>query len=251
MDRVESAARQYARIKPKGEVDWPGTLLRKAKVWLRDYVCPAVEELLARPPFRELARWPLDVLAPTSLSNEGGLLGSVDCALVQAARALVKIAEDEKIGQHLREQKGPKECVIQESVRIDGTGTDQVKTTRGLIGPLEEHAASIQSIAEHRYAELVSPEDFFRVRSGLIPTHVLANLSRSESSSVTDGAIVPFLNPELRPVGDFITRAMFHRIDRCMESLQTYRTFCLRAIAAAGPRRAPCGWAIRNRSASW
>jgi hypothetical protein len=54
----------------------------RAEAWLRDEVCPVVEELIPNRGFRLAARWSVDHLGPGGETDERRLVEAVDTALV-------------------------------------------------------------------------------------------------------------------------------------------------------------------------
>ena len=169
MDRIELAERQYTRIAPKPGAQWPDISVRKILVWLKDYVCPLVEEYINDVPFRSHAFWSLDVLTRASLSSVASLVGNVDRSLVTAAAALLTVVENRAIGKSIRSQNPPRKRIVKETVRISAEGTQRLDALWEEVDDLPFKHAQVQRIAEHRYADLVCRDDFFGPVGGLVP----------------------------------------------------------------------------------
>ena len=92
LDRLEAAVRDYDRVREAGCND----SLRGAEAlsfWIQDKVCPVVDQLLARPDFRKLARWPLDQLTEQANTEPRHLVENVENALVASAKRLVDLSQ--------------------------------------------------------------------------------------------------------------------------------------------------------------
>jgi len=230
MDLIELAERQYARMCPKPGGDWVSAPIREVLVWLKDYVCPVVEDYVNDASFRTLARWPLDVLAETELSGIAGLVGKVDRRLVDAAKALLAVADNEAIRKKIREQNPPKKKVVEEESIISAEGSVQLNAIVAEVDDLRLKLAQVQQIAEHRYAALACPDDYFRPVGSVRRPEDLAEFRKQTGRQITEGELIVNYTPELHLLGDFITRSMFRRIEVWMDVLKDYRTIVYDAV---------------------
>ena len=161
MDLIELAERQYARIAPKPGAQWADVPMRKILVWLKDYICPVVEEYVNDVRFRSHALWSLDVLARDTLSPVARLVRDEDRSLVAAATALLTVAENKAIAKSIRSQNPPRKGIVKETVKITAEGMKQVEAVWAEVHDLPLKQSQVQRIAEHHYADLVCRDDYF------------------------------------------------------------------------------------------
>lgn len=234
MDRIELAERQYERIAPKAGAEWTDLPIRKVFVWLKDHVCPVVEQYEEHPRFREQARWPLDALTGASVSPAGSLVADVDRTLVRAAKALLTLARYKSVASQIRVQNPPQKMTVLGTVEISTEDARPLEAVQARVDPLPLKEAQVRMVADHRYANLVSAEDYFGPVSGLLPADVVGQIREQGGTHITEGGFIASLNPELHLIGDFVTRCMFRRIDTLLACLDEYRRLCCQAIPAAG-----------------
>lgn len=233
MDRIELAVREYERIAPKAAVKWNDVPIRKIMVWLKDYVCPVVEQLAETAQFRKQARWPLEAISKTSLSPTASLVARVDRKLESAAKALLDVAHDVAVAEQIRLQNPPEKQIVRESVRISGEGSRREEAVVDEVDTLPMKEAQVRRIAEHAYADLACADDYFGPVGGLLPSEELNQIRKHANSSVTEASLVPSVNPELHLIGDFVTHSMLWRVEVWLDGLTTYRTLCYRAVRSA------------------
>ena len=232
MDRIELAGRRFRQLPPvSGEDHRQKRWLRAVEIWLRDDVVAAVEEFVGRPAFQERARWPLRRLVRGADTPERRAIEDVDAALVTAARALGRFADEDAIDRALRE-RFPRQERVPDRVVSRGTGPDEASWTSQEIDHLDMAGNPVRIMASRPWSDLVCPHDYLGPRGGLMRTTPLP-------PGVTEGEFVLAYNPELHPIGDFLTRCLFRRIDIGQAYLNTFRRFCLRAWDRAG--RPPLG----------
>jgi len=152
----------------------------RAETWLRNEVCPVFPELARNRSFRLTVRWSADHLGRGANTDERRSVEAVDLALVQCARELAAMTVAEARETSVDPQDGPFRAVINHSNR-----------------------AILDLIASRPWLDLVCCEDFFHPACELclrVPNidHTTAFRGRGE----------------LRvPLGDYIERCMFARID--------------------------------------
>src|SRR5258707_328956 len=92
MDLLSLAQQRFEQLAPGLASPMSPETSEAVEAWVRDQVCPVVEQLLVSPRFREWARWSPDRLGPGSASPERRLVEGVDRALVEAARRVLEVA---------------------------------------------------------------------------------------------------------------------------------------------------------------
>ena len=234
MDRIELAVRQYERIAPRAGAQWKDVPIRRILVWLKDYVCPVAEQFAENVRFRKFARWSLDAISGVSVSSPARLIADVDRKLVAAAKALLEVVQDAAVTDQIRKQNPPERKLVRETVEISGEGSRRLDAVFDEVDSLPLKEAQVRRIAEHAYADLACLHDYFGPMGGLMPPEELAQICEQENTIITEGSLVPSLNPELHLIGDFVTRCMFQRIEIWLDCLTEYRKLCCRAIRAAG-----------------
>ena len=160
----------------------------KILVWLKDYVCPVVEEYVNDARFRSHARWPLDVLAGSTLSSVPKLVRDVDGLLVTAAKG----APGGRREQGDREEHPQSESTQKNDCEGDGREFGQRSAVAGrCLGrsgfPAPEASAG-SGVAEHCYADLVCRDDYFGPVGSLLPPKELAEI-RKKQPRITEGAL--------------------------------------------------------------
>lgn len=234
MERIELAERQYSRIAPKPGATWPQIPLRHISVWLKDYVCPVVEDLVGNPVFQRCTRWSMEQFAGNRITSGAALVAKVDQSLVDAAQAQLAIIADKAVKQAVAAQNPPKKTITRETVEITSNGIRRVSAVEEMVDSLPRQLAQVRRLADHRFASLACGFDFFAPVGSLVPSEELAS-RRREGISVTEGDLVVSLTPELHSVGDFVTRTMLRRVDVWTDCLRSHRRMLyttMRAISA-------------------
>jgi hypothetical protein len=180
MSRLQLAQQGYAAMAAAIAVSLNEETSDRAETWLRDEVCPLVPELARNRSFRLAVQWSGDHLSRGAESDERRLVEAVDEALVRCASDLAAVTIVDLGDAAANSQDTSNRVVMNQSQR-----------------------ATIDLIAGRPWLDLVCCEDFFHPLSELclrIPhaAHSIAFRSRRE----------------LRvPLGDYIVRCMFARID--------------------------------------
>lgn len=227
MDRLEHAIRRYQQIVPHPVRRWEDVPIRVIRVWLADDVCPVVADYCKRPAFKDLATWPVRVLVPGADNTERRLIEAVDKGFVQSARALLGIARQKRVYQHLLDLNPPKENVIAKTVELTGTAVASISVERAAMDNLSVEIHQIERVAERFWIDLVSAQDYFEPSGGWV--------SRNPPERQA-GDFVAALNPELHPIGDFVTRALLRRVEGLMDSLTRFRGACREAAQMTSSR---------------
>lgn len=221
-DRLDFCLRRYEAIRAQ-----PGSAKTDAKAaeladWIERNVLPIVEELSQRSGFRKQARWPIDQLLPGSKAPERELVESVDRRLVDAARALTMVAAPE-----------PTTGLGAANCEVDVAGISKPdctpSATNGVAPPIG--AQLIALIADRPWHDLACGADYFGPAAGL-------NL-RSREAYQGPGALqvqvfdlLPYANPRLRPLGDFISRMLLARVQHWRDVLQWFSVWRRNTVSA-------------------
>ena len=139
LDRLEAAVRDYDRVRQAGCND----SLRGAEAlsfWIQDKVCPVVDQLLARPDFRKLARWPLDQLDKLANSEARDLVENVENALVASAKRLVDLSQTPVLQRFITGLAAGKEHVPSAEASANG---DPVELPPGTRRPSKRRLTSL------------------------------------------------------------------------------------------------------------
>lgn len=228
MDRLEFAIRRYQQIVSHPLRTWEEFPTRVVRVWLADDVCPVVDAYRKRPAFKDHATWPIRVLVPGAESPERRRIEAVDNGLVQAARALLGIARQKRVHRHLLDLNPPTESVAAQTVELTGTAVASSSVKRAVVDNLPVEIHQIERIAQRFWSDLVSAQDYFDPSSGW--------MSRNPPERQA-GDFVVALNPELHPIGDFVTRALLRRVEGLLDSLARFRGACLQAAKKTNSTR--------------
>jgi len=215
MDRLSLAERRYLQVVPTPVQSWTEFPDRGLVLWLADDVCPVIEDYCRRPAFREQASWPVRVLVAGAPTAERRCIESVDKALVQCAKALLQVAGRK---HSVTQAQSPSWSPV-ETVEISGAGVRRAIRTPATkdTGPLERF--QVEMIARRFWTDLVCPEDYFEPCGGW--------LEKRHSKRVQPGEFLVSLNPELHPVGDFVTRCLLRRVELLRQVLDQFRVRCL------------------------
>lgn len=228
MDRIELAERRFQQILPTTATRWlEARPRREVLVWLRDDVAPVLEEYVGRPAFRAYATWSLRSLTPGCGSPERRAVEAVDGDLVRAADALAGLADNDAVTRALVDLNPPRERPVVTAVVLEGDGPPRETREPRIVDSLELPWRQTRNIAARPWTDLVCPFDYFSPRGGMM-------LKVRHPEGVTEGEFVVSLNPELHPVGDFIMRCMFRRVDGWVQCLEDFRRLCYSAWDRAG-----------------
>lgn len=229
MNRLEFAERRYRQLLPQPRPGAFALPVRELLVWLKDDVCPVVEEYARRPSFRRHATWPLRTLLPGSGSQERGLLEATDHSLVDCAQQLLALAQQKGVARQLARLWPPRPMLTGETVTITGQSVQRSACQETLQDGLTLSTLTVQWIARRGWKDLVCPADYLEPRGGW--------MARS-GDNATAGEFVVSFNPELHGLGDFVSRCLLRRIRILCEVLGDFRTRCAAAARAAGSRAA-------------
>ena len=186
MNRLLLAQEGYRRLRVAMEVSLNEDTSDQAEAWLRDEVCPVVEELVFSQSFCSAARWSVDHLAPGIQGTERQLVQAVGDALVHCARELVSAT------------------VVEGAESPAGDDRESA-----LVRISAEYRSSLEMIAGRPWFDLVCAEEYFHACRGLHlePDRASQDLRRKHTDTFRQ-------QNELRiPLGDYVARSMFARID--------------------------------------
>ena len=237
-DRLAHSLRRYERIRPEPR-EKPNLLKAEELVdWIERDVGPLVVELSHRPTFQALARWPLEHLMPGAVSAERRLVEAVERRLVATAEALAAVANMKEIAFALvpnisaatdpveerslaRESTSPGNVDADNEVEteVDAllTAVNEWRLLSG--GPLMEF------IAHKPWRDLTSSLDFFGPVADL-NLHDREAYMGPNTSDVQMGMFLPYCNPRLRLLGDFVSRMLLLRVEFWQEALRMFFLHC-------------------------
>lgn len=179
MNRLRLARRGYEQLWAAISRGLNERTSDQAEAWLREEVCPVVEELMENRSFRLHARWSLDHLSPDANAPERRLVEAVDRALVACAEELAAAAEPEGEPRSAPGRRQSPSVAIKE----------------------EDHE-TLRLVAERPWFDLVCAAEFL---------HPFRDLHLRDSNIAH---AMEFRRRELRiPLGDYVSRSMFARID--------------------------------------
>jgi hypothetical protein len=130
-------------------------------------------------------------------------------------------------------------------VVISDTGIHR-KRAEQIVDDLPVRRNQVQQIAQRPWIDLVCADDYFSPSSGL--NFQVKEARRTQGDSIvkphpvqdvhpvdivirpTQGEFVVSFNPELHPVGDFVTRSMLRRVDVWLSCLGDFRQLCHQAL---------------------
>src|SRR5262249_57667828 len=87
MHRLRLARQGYEQLAAELASSPDERVSDRAEAWLRDEVCPVVEEVLQNPSFRLAARWSMDHLTPGVNTSERRFVEDLDARLLRYAAA--------------------------------------------------------------------------------------------------------------------------------------------------------------------
>lgn len=203
LDRLEAAVRDYDRARQAGCND----SLRGAEalsLWLQDKVCPVVDQLLARPDFRKLARWPLDQLEKFANSEARRLVEGVENAILASAKRLADLSQTPVLQEFIGGLAAGEEHAPPIQTSANGRSVEMQQWKSGFETPAH-------FIATRPWRDLVCVYDYF---GSIADLHLLDREAwmGPNSNHVQIGNFSPFLHPHLRLPGDFIVRTLMIRI---------------------------------------
>jgi hypothetical protein len=180
MDLLSLAQQRFEQLAPWLALPMSLETSEAVEAWVRDQVCPVVEQLLVSPRFREWARWSAARLGRGSASPERRLVEGVDRALVEAARRVLEAAR----GLGLLPTPGG---------------------TPAAAPPIAPPAAlsALEWLAQRPWFDLAYPGEYFTAEGGLHLTMKFPDRGSGPPGECDDVRA---------PLGDYVGRAMFARI---------------------------------------
>lgn len=239
LDRLEAAVRDYDRVRQAGCND----SLRGAEAlsfWIQDKVCPVVDQLLARPDFRKLARWPLDQLDKFANSEARRLVEGVENAILASAKRLADLSQTPVLQEFIGGLAAGEEHAPPVQTPANGRPVEMPQWKSGFKTPAH-------FIATRPWRDLVCVYDYFQPVADLHLVDREAWLG-PDTNHVQIARFSPFVHPHLRLPGDFIVRALMIRIaywrDRLLRIQQRFEGVLRQAKDTARlkeTREAVCG----------
>jgi hypothetical protein len=195
---------------------------KELSAWLDREVCRVVDGLAERPDFRLLACWPLRELIRGASGQERRLVETVDVALVEIAQQQVGYSTQAPVREKLLRLGPHNERLPDEAL---AESRNETAIPRGL--------PEIEQIANRPWHDLVAEADYF---------HPVCNLNLKDreaylgpdSQHTQIGVFLPIFNPQLRRLGDHVSRSLLIRIDYWKAILQRYSVRCNTALRMAG-----------------
>lgn len=176
MQRLAMARQAFESLSPPLHNALDDATSDRVETWLRRDVCPVVAEISANHSFRRHALWSVEHLSPGARTGERRLVETVDRALADLAKRLIQLYES---------LNSPNRQL----------GSDLVIDEKDL--------ETLRLIANRPWFDLVCPEEYFHATRGL---HFLT------SSPAHTAAFDRHADLRL-PLGDYVARGMFARID--------------------------------------
>jgi hypothetical protein len=235
LDRLAGALRRYELIRPQPDARITLNKGKELADWVERDVGCVVDELMERSVFQTQARWPLDCLLAGARSGERQLVESIESRLSATARRLAAFSK-----QHhpAADTSVPTVAPTHATITLGGDGgsdADEAKCDLELSRvrdwkPLSG-GALMEFIAGKPWRDLASIADYFYPAAEL-------NLADRElylgpgTQQVQIGVCLPFLNPRLRPLGDFISRMLLIRVEYWCNALNGFFSACTRSVGA-------------------
>jgi len=242
LDRLEIALARYEEIRSSpGNRVAATTRGRELSVWLDQDVCPVVEELSQRPDFRVEARWPIERLQRGSGSVERALVETVADGLVECASALAGLAGLPAVRAELLKLEPAREHLRQGNTQRQAATASRPEGT-----PVPLDIGMMAFIASRPWRDLVVLEDYFCPVSDLNLVDREGYLGPN-SSQVQIAEFLPFCNPQLRYLGDFVARTLLIRIEHWQSILQRFWVRCQTARQSS-PQQDTARWATLDDS---
>jgi hypothetical protein len=162
------------------------------------------------------------------------LVEDVDRNLCDYARALIRLSEAKVVAASFANVP-PGRVVVRAKVVV-GTGSAGIQEREyAPVDVVRREKELVQSIADRDWKDLVCDEDFFLPRGGTDGDpnwrsfKVTKGRKGNTRKTVTDGAFVHELNPELPPIGDNVRHCLFRRIEIHSNALVRFQARCQRA----------------------
>lgn len=211
MDDLTLALSKFGQLHAKTATGLASSSAAEFSHWIQQYVCPVATRLTDDGDFQTYASWPIDHLAPRARTHERQLVNDIDRALTDLAKLLVAFSQERAVRAELLQRDDNVEEVATETA----TSTPQLK-----------YETAIQQIATRPWDDLAVPQEFFFPHCELNLTDDFgpdfATMQLADFNSATQ--------PRLLPLGDFISRMCFLRIEHWLFYL---RRFCILCHAAA------------------
>lgn len=130
--------------------------------------------------------------------------------------------------------------ILKEEVEIRPGSIRTLHRRSGDIDRYGELVGRCESITRPFWQDLVNPDDYFQPRAGWMhrDPQPVASTDHRVVIQPTDGDFVVSFNPEFPAIGDFVTRALFHRVEILNQILDDARQAVLSAVQTSG-RSAP------------
>ena len=203
LDRLQAAVRDYERVRQAGCND----SLRGAEAlsfWIQDKVCPVVDQLLARPDFRKLAKWPLDQLDKFANSEARRLVEGVENAILASAKRLADLSQTPVLQEFIGGLAAGEEHGPPVQTPANGRPVEMPQWKSGFETPAH-------FIATKPWRDLVCVYDYFHPVADLHLVDREAWLGPN-SNHVQIASFGTFFRPQLQLPGDFIVRSLMIRI---------------------------------------
>ena len=240
MDRWEFAVERYRQIVPEPLPDGlTKSQARKLRIWLSDDVLPVVEEYSRRITFRAFASWPVSTLHPGARSTERAVIDALQQNLPRCAIALEKLAQQKLVSRALLELNPPSPIIISPVVIGSGLRIPQNSETV-LCDELAVVLGQVSLLASRPPPELLRVDDYFEP---VQETPVTATGER-----VQRGDLNVSLNPELHPIGNFVVRGFFQRLEWELSPLTALRRKCRAAVRKSNR---PYAVLVENLRTAW
>lgn len=212
-DRIEAALRRYELIRPTPERPARLGKAEEFSQWITEYVCPAIEPLLAREDFRRLARWSIEHLAPGSKGEARRLVENVDRALVTAAQSLIAWMSSRGLREAMEREAGRS---VSAAPRANPTKTKSTTIGRRTVADF---------VAQRPWHDLVSEFDFFAPVCELNLRNREAWLGpNSQMTQILE--FCPYSRPHLSHPGDCIARCLLARVEYWQSDLRRLLVKC-------------------------
>ncbi len=238
MDRIELAARRYRQIVPLPNPNRDRLPVRALEAWLKDNVATLVAEFVDRAKFRDLATWPVRVFRKGSDNEARRQVDATGAALIRQAGLLLSALRSRRVESAIRQTR--RKRIVEEEIQI---GPGEVKSLRRTTDEVDRYAeltGQCESIARPYWLDLVNPDDYFQPRSGWMRRDPVPEFKTENGAVIrsTDGDFVLSFNPEFPAIGDFVTRALFRRVEILTKNLEDARRAVVSAVRTSG-RSAP------------
>jgi hypothetical protein len=213
MDRLQLAQDRYQQLARLLLRPLDTAVSDQFEAWLRDFVCPLVDQLRTNRQFQRLARWSPDHLAARAGTSQRRLLERVDRELVTCARRTDEAASHEwSMGNNALASGRPS----RKRASREGRASDAQPT-----GP----TPSAAWLATRPWFDLICPQEYFQPYRGL---HLL------EPDALHSTEFWRRHQQLDVPLGDYICRAGFARLEFFVQALQAEWWLGFHAAQARG-----------------